>query len=269
MCLIALDWKPDENPALIVASNRDEFYERPSLPAKYWEDEPHVYGGRDVVLGGSWICCSTSGRCAAVTNFHSKEDRGKKYPRSRGEIISNFVRATLSSEEFSLSELDPYKSEYGGFSAILFDGKSLVCCSNRDKDQFSRSLSPGTYGLSNHLLNTPWPKVEKLKTAVVQSRRLGKDPRQLALELLKELEATECVQDKSVLPTTLSPEEEHVCSAIFVKSPHFGTRTSTVVTFVPGKGFHYTEKNHETAYSTSSSFSHEFVPESSTQHPEE
>ena len=211
------------------------------------------------------MCCSTSGRCAAVTNFFSKKDRGKKYPRSRGKIITNFVNAKISSELFAASELEPYKNEYGGFTAILFDGKSLVCCSNGDKSQCSRTLSPGTYGLSNHLLDTPWPKVEKLKAAVAQSRRLGKNPEQLALELFKELEDAECVQDKSLLPTTLSSEEEYIRSAIFVMGAQFGTRTSSIASYFPGKGFYFTEKNHEAVPSGApSSFSHEFVAENRT-----
>ena len=122
------------------------------------------------------MCCSTSGRVAVVTNFFSKEDFGKKYPRSRGTITSTFVVSTLSSEEFSLTELEPHKWEYGGFSVILFDGKRLVYCSNRVSGLYSKALSPGTYGLSNHVLDSPWPKVEKFKAVVAHSRRLGKSP---------------------------------------------------------------------------------------------
>lgn len=263
MCLIALDWKPEDTPAFILAANRDEFYERPSLQAHFWDDEPRIYGGRDVSMGGSWICCSTSGRCAAVTNFFSREDHGKNYPRSRGKIVSNFVTSTLPAEDFVLTELEPYKKEYGGFSVIFFDGRSLVCCSNRDNCQFSRTLTPGTYGLSNNALDSPWQKVRKIKAAVATSRQLGNDHEKIAQGLLDELEDTECVEDRSLLPTTLSAEEEYVRSAIFVRGAHFGTRTSTVITGTAGRGFDFTEKNHPTAVSSSSSLSHEFVAERS------
>ena len=258
MCLIGLDWKPEESPSLMLAANRDEFYERPSRPAQYWEDDPHIYGGKDLLQGGSWMCCSTTARCAAVTNFFAKEDRGKKYPKSRGNIVTDFVGAKVSSEEFARDVLEPAKTEYGGFSAFLFDGKSLVYCSNRDSEQFWRKLSPGTYGLSNHLLDTPWPKVQKIKAIVAQSRN-EKEPERLARQLLMELENEERVEERSQLPSTLTKEEEFLRSAISVKSEYYGTRTSTVVTFAPGEGFHFTEKNHETVSNPLSSFSHEFV----------
>ncbi len=259
MCLIAFDWKPDATPSLILAANRDEFYDRPSQPAGYWDDKPDIYGGRDLLLGGSWLCCSTSGRCAAITNFFSRGDEGIQYPKSRGEVITTFVRSRLSSDEFVRLELEDHRDEYGGFSAILFDGESLMYCTNRDGANFARKLLTGVYGLSNHLLDTSWPKVEKLKHAVAHARSLRDDPQQLATELFKALEDREAVNDESLLPTILSQEEELQRSAIFVEAPKFGTRTSTVLTFTPREGFFFSEKNHGTRLSAFTSFSQTFV----------
>jgi uncharacterized protein with NRDE domain len=258
MCLISLDWRPEARPSLILASNRDEYYERPSQQAQYWKDQPHIYGGRDLLLGGSWLTCSTNGRLAAVTNFFSKEDRGKKYPKSRGEIITNFASSNLSAKEFAIQYLEPQKDEYSGFSALLFDGTTLVCCSNRDPKQFLCELPAGTYGLSNHLLNTPWPKVEKAKQALTKlSRDMTHD--QLVAVLLDELHDATRVSDKSLLPTTLGEEEEHIRSAVCVQGQTFGTRTTTIVTFDDQHGFEVTEENYETPFA-SASLSHGLVP---------
>jgi uncharacterized protein with NRDE domain len=250
MCLIALDWRPDDHKSLILVANRDEYYERPSQPAHYWKDQPHIYGGRDLLLGGSWLTCSTSGRLAAVANFIKKEDIGKKYPRSRGEIITNFVSSRLSAKHFA-DQLEKLKDDYSGFSALLFDGESLVCCSNRDPSQFTRALSAGLYGLSNHLLDTPWPKVEKAKHALTKVTR-DMNHNQLVDVLLKEMRDTTRVSERSLLPTTLGEEEEQIRCSVFVRGPVFGTRTTTIVVFDDRDGFDFTEKNYETPFAGSS-----------------
>lgn len=259
MCIIAVDWNPDEKLSLILAANRDEFYERPSQVAKYWHDKPEIYGGRDLLSGGSWLCCSTSGRCAAITNFFDQDnDWEKKFPKSRGEITTNFVISRLAADDF-VQQLEQDKCQYGGFNALLFDGKSLIYCTNRDKKKFSKTLSTGIYGLSNHLLDTSWPKVEKLKVAIAQARHWREDQQRLAAELMDALEDTERVNDRSLLPTILGEEEEFHRSAIFVKAGSFGTRTSTILTFTANDGFLFVEKNHQTPSSTSISSSHAFI----------
>jgi uncharacterized protein with NRDE domain len=187
---------------------------------------------------------------AAVTNFHSLQDKGKKYLMSRGEIITNFVNSTSSSLEFS-QELKTRKDEYSGFSVFLFDGKNLVCCSNRDPGPFTRELPEGVYGLSNHLLDTPWPKVEKAKQALTKVTRNMKHE-SLATVLLNNLGDATLVVDKSFLPTTLDEEEERIRSSVFVQGLTYGTRTTTIVTFDDRRGFHVTEKNHETPFDKAS-----------------
>ena len=257
MCLIALDWRPNEHKSLILAANRDEFYGRPSESARYWKDQPHIYGGRDLLLGGTWLGCSTTGRLATVTNYFRKEDIEKKYPKSRGEIITKFCSSKLPAKTFA-QKLEEFKDEYSGFSALLFDGRNLVCCSNRDPDQFTQELPEGTYGLSNHLLDTSWPKVEKVKQSLSKvTRHMAQD--HLVEILLKEMADTVRVCEKSFLPTTLGEEEERVRSSVFVKGTEFGTRTTTIVTFDDRSGFDFTEKNHKTPFS-GPSCSNEKIP---------
>lgn len=258
MCLIVLDWRPENHKSLIFAANRDEYYERPSQQAQYWKDRPHTYGGRDLKMGGSWLTCSKFGRLASITNFFQKEDIGKKFPKSRGDIITGFISSDLSAQQFA-ENLSAKQDDYSGFSAVLFDGKCLVCCSNRDPAQFMRELPEGVYGLSNHLLDTPWPKVEKAKNSLkkILSREMIQD-QQLVDMLLKEMCDETRVSDRSLLPSTLGEEEEYIRSAVFVRGPVFGTRTTTIVTYDDRNGFDFTEKNYETPFA-GVSWSHEEI----------
>jgi uncharacterized protein with NRDE domain len=244
MCLIAFSWKPGLHPSLIVAANRDEYFERASKEAHFWEEKKHIYGGQDLRMGGTWLACSTSKRFAAVTNYHCREEIGKAFPKSRGEIIINFIDTDKSAMEFC-RELEPHKEDYRGFSIILFDGTCLVCCSNRDPNNFVKELSAGDYGLSNHLLDSPWPKVVKAKKSLA---KLTPDMthEQIATVLLEALAYKALADEDAVLPMTLGAEEEKIRSAVFVQGPDFGTRTSTVVTFDDRYGFEVTEENHAT-----------------------
>lgn len=214
------------------------------------------------------MCCSTTGRLAAVTNFASPEYLEKKtYPKSRGEITTKFVNSTLSSEEFIRSVLEGSKNEYGGFNVLLFDGESFLYCSNRDPAGFWRKLPKGIYGLSNHLLDTPWPKVEKLKVAMTKVRCFHHDFDKLSMEVLYTLEDTELVNDDSLLPKTYGRDLEYQLSAIFVNSHkyNYGTRTSTIVCFIPGQGFFVAEKNHKSPAFEDTQYTQVFVPTASCQ----
>jgi uncharacterized protein with NRDE domain len=244
MCLIALDFRPG---FLRLASNRDEYFARPSQPAHFWVDKPHLFGGTDLEMGGTWLACSTSGRLAAITNYHSRIDTSKTFPKSRGEIPIQFCESTLSAKDFAVG-LRAVEKEYGGFSVFLFDSKSLVCCSNRDPDHLVKDLPPGIYGLSNHLLDTPWPKVEEVKAAFANLPRklTHSDATKILLEELQKARAA-----GNPIPTTMEEIEEELRSVIFVGLPTYGygTRTTTIITFLEGIGFDVTEQNHKTPHS--------------------
>ena len=211
-----------------------------------------MFGGTDLEMGGTWLACSTSGRLAAITNYHSKTDTVNKFPKSRGEIPIHFCESTLSVKDFA-EGLRAVKKDYGGFSVFLFDGKSLICYSNRDPDHVVKDLSPGIYGLSNHLLDTPWPKVEKVKAAFenLPSEMTHSDATRI---LLEEFQKARAVEDP--IPTTMEEIEEELRSAIFVTLPTlgYGTRTTTIITFQEGIGFDVTEQNHKTPLSEPSLF---------------
>jgi len=229
MCLIIFDWQPSQKHILTLASNRDEFHNRPSLDAHYWEDQPHIYGGRDLKENGTWLAVSKHNRFAAVTNYRSPETGS--FQRSRGEIPSQFLCSKLSAAEFS-STLSERK--YAGYNALLFDGIQLIYCTNRDsKDDITfkhriEILTPGKYGLSNHLLNTPWHKVKRTKPALDELHNFSEN-KDIASHLLTALQDVEHAKDEDLPSTGINKSLETLWSSAFISGPNYGTRTSTVI----------------------------------------
>jgi uncharacterized protein with NRDE domain len=223
MCLVLLALDSHPQYSLVVAANRDEFYDRPTAPAEFWSDAPSVLGGRDLKAGGTWLGIDRMGRLAAVTNYRQGE-RESPAPRSRGHLVSDFLMGDADALEY----IERVRSEaelYNGFNLIAGDPWGLFYFSNRERRV--RSLAPGLYGLSNHLLDTPWPKVASAKSALGALLNHG------ASELTEDLFAL--LSDRSqpadgVLPATgVSPEWERLLSSAFIASDGYGTRSSTVV----------------------------------------
>lgn len=218
MCLIALAWRAHPEYPLVVAANRDEFYARPTAALARWSDHPQIIAGRDLEAGGTWLGVSDRGRFAAITNV--REPGMAQGERSRGEL----TRAFLAGNESALTFAHGIENErYSGFNLLLSDGDELVYCSNRDGPP--RSLAPGIYGLSNHLLDSPWPKLLAARHALGDA--LGHLPDTSPFfDLLADRE----IVPDSELPTTgVSLEWERLLSAIFVQSETYGTRASTVL----------------------------------------
>lgn len=152
MCLIVVGWQAHPAFPLVVAANRDEFYARPSAPAAYWSDAPEIIAGRDLEASGTWLGVTRQGRFAAVTNV---QEPGIAPGRlSRGELTRNFLQGGQSASDY-LGGLE--RSAYSGFNLLLSDGKMLCYASNRGP--IVQTLEAGVYGLSNHLLDSPWPKL--------------------------------------------------------------------------------------------------------------
>jgi uncharacterized protein with NRDE domain len=224
MCLILLAWQTHPQFPLVVAANRDEFYARPSAPAGPWPDHPEILGGRDLEAGGTWLGVGPGGRFAAVTNV--REPGAPKGERSRGALTRDFLVGG--------AEPGPYAgaidgSRYSGFNLLVADQHELWYRSNRDGA--ARQLGPGLYGLSNHLLDTPWPKLVTAKTRLAEA--LGTLPSFAAMFAI--LADRELVPDASLPASGVSLAWERLLSAIFVQSPTYGTRASTVLT-VDGQG---------------------------------
>jgi uncharacterized protein with NRDE domain len=223
MCLILLAYKVHLEYRLILAANRDEFYDRPTLPMAFWEDYPDILAGRDLKGGGTWLGVTRSGKFSAITNY--REPGGPKPDApSRGHLVIAFLSGNSSSQSY-LETVSAAGQTYSGFNLIVGDASGLYYYSNRGSG--IHKLEPGWYGLSNHLLNTPWPKVGKgialLKSAVMESDPAKMEP---IFHLLKNRE----VPPDDKLPNTgIGIEWERILSPLFIQSPGYGTRSSTIL----------------------------------------
>jgi len=219
MCLIVVGWRVHPDFPLIVAANRDEFYARPTAIADYWPESSDVFGGRDLEAGGTWLGITRSGRFAAVTNV--REPGAAKGLFSRGKLTQAFLTGCQSAAEY-VTQLN--MDDYSGFNLLVGDGNSLWYCSNRSSAP--QELAPGIYGLSNHLLDSPWPKLLTARLGFAQA--LDQLPDRAPLFAI--LADDEIVPDGELPDTGVPLEWERRLSAIFVRSADYGTRASTVVT---------------------------------------
>lgn len=217
MCLIVVGWRSHPDFPLVVAANRDEFHARPSAPAGRWPDAPTVIGGRDLAAGGTWLGIADNGRFAAVTNI--REPGMPPGERSRGELTRDFLLGDAAAMSYA-QQLDGER--YAGFNLLLGDVDSLVYASNRDGAP--RLLPPGIYGLSNHRLDTPWPKLVQARTAFSATLPALPDDAPL-FELLAD---RRIIPDPALPATGVPLEWERLLSAVFVRSENYGTRASTV-----------------------------------------
>ena len=223
MCLILLAHKVHPDYPLVLAANRDEAYRRPSAPAAFWDDHPHIYGGRDLEQGGTWLGITRSGRIAAVTNFRDGY-APKNAARSRGELVSDFLRGSQPAPDY-VGRVSRDGRAYNGFNLIAGDLDQLHYVSNRGGQV--TAIGFGIHGLSNHLLDTPWPKVERGKQILAGLLR------QATQELIDSLFAV--LADRAISPDAALPDtgvglpRERVLSPAFIISPAYGTRSSTVV----------------------------------------
>jgi len=219
VCLILVAWRAHANYPLVVAANRDEYFKRRTASADFWRDHPHVLAGRDLEAGGTWLGITHAGRFAALTNFRDPTQHQPDAP-SRGQLVADFLTGSDPIDSY----LDALPAAaYNGFNLLLGDGRRLVAYSNVSLQR--HKLAPGIYGLSNHLLDTPWPKVGAGKTAL--NAALAALPDETALfRLLRD----DTVHPDADLPATGVPLEwERLLSAAFIRSPDYGTRCSTVV----------------------------------------
>ncbi|MGN6392453.1 MAG: NRDE family protein [Gemmatimonadales bacterium] len=223
MCLIlvALDSHPDY--ALVVAANRDEFYDRPTAVASFWPDHPRILGGRDLKAGGTWLGIDRRGRFAAVTNFR-QGTRESPAPRSRGLLVSDYLTGETVSRAY-IARVEHDAALYNGFNLLVGDARALHYYSNREGRP--RTLGRGIYGLSNHLLDTAWPKVTASKTAL--SAALGGSGAELMPNLFALLADPRPAADEHLPTTGIGLDWERLLSAAFIATEDYGTRSSTVV----------------------------------------
>jgi len=221
MCLIVLAHKVHRDYPLVLAANRDEAYARPTAAAAFWHDYPHIYGGRDLEQGGTWLGIARNGRISAVTNFRDGYT-AKNAARSRGELVGNFLRGVQPAREY-VSRVSRDGHSYNGFNLIAGDLDELYYVSNRAS--VMTAITPGIHGLSNHLLDTPWPKIERGKK--ILSGLLQHNKRELIDGLFALLADRATVADDLLPDTGVGLARERALSPAFIISPIHGTRSST------------------------------------------
>jgi uncharacterized protein with NRDE domain len=225
MCLILLAWRSHPDYPLVFAGNRDERYDRPSATADFWKDHPDIYGGRDLELGGTWLGLRRNGRFAAVTNYRDGPAK-KSAPRSRGELTANFLRGEDGPAAYLNKLATTDGCLYGGYTLLAGDLDRIFALSNRSTNGVEE-LRPGVHGLSNHLLNTPWPKIVRGKRRV--EALLGAGEKELATGLFEALADRTPGEDAELPDTGVGATRERELSPAFIAGEHYGTRASTVV----------------------------------------
>lgn len=233
MCLITLNWQPDSPVPLRIAANRDEFYARPALGLHHWPGQP-ILAGQDLQAGGTWLglgVCAATGRprLAALTNFRDMGNQ-KVDAESRGHITASFLNCSVSASDY-LATLGTQVSAYNPFNLILFDGEQLMGFESRHARAFN--LPPGITSVSNADFNTPWPKLERLRTCFEQTLAQTDDEVQLQARFFGLLADRHMASDADLPKTGISLERERILSAAFIQTPDYGTRASSVITIRP------------------------------------
>ncbi len=225
MCVIIFALRQNTRYPFIVAANRDEYYNRPTIVADYWSDLPEIIAGRDRQAGGTWLGLSRSGRFAAITNHY---EPGRHNPRlqSRGELVTSFLVTDESMDEYS-RQLDHSQENYNGYGLIFGSFSHLRYQTNRDSQIVD--ITEGVHGLSNHLLNTPWPRVEEGKRKLLEIARLEDQLQADQLfDILLESDASSADHSEeftSGILQSIDPAQ----MPIFIRLKDYGTRSSSIV----------------------------------------
>jgi uncharacterized protein with NRDE domain len=220
MCLILLVWRMHPELPCVLAANRDEFHDRPTASAAWWPGAAGILAGRDLKAGGTWLGVKRDGRFAAVTNFRDGRPQQADAP-SRGNLVTEVLESHRTVPE-TLIQLRAVGPHYNPFNMIFSDGERLgVFESVRGE---GRELGPGIFGLSNHLLDTPWPKVRNAKSGLAAALADMHDDNAL-LHLLRD---DRPAADADLPQTGIRLEWERLLSAAFVRAEDYGTRCSTI-----------------------------------------
>ncbi len=221
MCTLLFAWRVDAERPLIVAANRDEFYERKAAPAHAWADAPQVFAGRDLQAGGTWLGVTREGRFAALTNVREPGVPTPAGAASRGGLVADFLRGDQTPADYMTGVA---AQDYAGFNLVVADRGALWYLSNRSGPP--RALAPGVYGLANAGLDTPWPKVTRGRSGLAALVATGTVTTAALLGLLAD---TRPAADAELPDTGVGLMMERLLSPLFIASPAYGTCCSSAV----------------------------------------
>lgn len=239
MCLIAFAYKLHPRYPLIFLGNRDEFHARPTRPAQFWPEAPNLLGGKDLQAGGSWLGLNRQGYLAAVTNV--REPAVPPGPRSRGALVTDYLITHQGRLDDFFHSIQGQINEYSGFNLLLGRFDDLHYLSNRSPSTAPMPLEPGLYGLSNHLLDTPWPKVLRTKQALEQQLAHSEPDEDALLAILQDPTPA---PDHELPDTGVGLANERFLSSAFIVSPIYGTRASSLILVAEDQTITFIEQNY-------------------------
>lgn len=236
MCLILFAYKQVPGIPLIALANRDEFYDRPTEPLHHWSNPADLIAGRDQQSGGTWLGVQPTGRWAAVTNYRAGMPT-ETFPASRGHIPLDFLRQSQPASEF-MDALHAQRNAYAPFNSLLMDQSGLwhYCSALGTRT----AVEPGVHGLSNHSLDTPWPKVVE---GIWNLTRLLDDDF-TSEELLRMMMDPTPAEDACLPETGVSLEWERKLSPVFISSDDYGTRSTTLLMMYASGRIELTERSY-------------------------
>jgi len=262
MCLIILAHHTHPRIPLVLTANRDEFFSRPTRPAEFWtecEGNPKILAGKDLTLGGTWLGLTNTGRFAAVTNIRNPDIQTPNSAKSRGLLTLDFLTGERSAESY-VDHILESGGNYAGFNLLVGDLTNMIYVTNQSTEPIV--LKPGIYGLSNGILDDPWPKVSIGKSALQQLLNRSSDPKP---EALLDIMTNRDIAPDSELPQTgvpLALERTLSPSFILDRERDYGTRCTTALTISDSNQVQFCEQNYnnDTSIQCRRLFSFELSP---------
>ena len=228
MCIAAIAWQSSAGRPLVIVSNRDEYYNRPTAAARFWPGTD-ILAGRDLAIEepSTWLGITRQGRFALLTNVR-KPSEARPHALSRGPLVARFLAGTCSPQRY-LNSLLEKAGRYNGFNllvgTIANEQQTSECWFLHSKEPAARRLQPGIYGLSNASLDTAWPKVQRLVGSFTLELMQRMTPHRLLSVLQDDTPAC-----WDTLPQTgVSAQWERALSPTFIKTERYGTRSSTLI----------------------------------------
>lgn len=235
MCLILFAWDTHPKYQLILAANRDEFYDRPTARADFWENHPDILAGRDLRAGGTWMGINKNGRFTAITNYRDLSNINPDAV-SRGNLTLDFLKGNEDAASY-LKRVSAVRHQFNGFNLLAGNQNFLYYYSNVENE--IKKLKEGIYGLSNHLLNTEWPKV---RDGMKEFERNLKENTVNIPAIFEVLQNRSIAPDHELPQTGLMLDFERALSARFIATSDYGTYSATVLLIDRSGGVDFTER---------------------------
>jgi len=237
MCLTVFAYKTDDDYPFILATNRDEFYERPTRAAQFWENHPNLLAGKDLKAGGTWLGITKDHKFAAITNYRDLTQIKENAP-SRGHIVTDYLTNDLSPQDY-FKKIEQNAPAYNGFNLLYGYVDDLYYFNNQHVQL--QKVKPGYHTLSNAYLDSNWPKSNKALTDFKETlNNHPDDPK----HYFKFLQNSRQFPDHLLPSTGLPIEKERMVSSIFIQSEDYGTRCSTLLFADPDQETTFIEKTY-------------------------